>query len=94
MSIVIELAPEEEARLRARAARQGQDAAAYATAVLRQDMAVAASVLGEEQTESTLAEMLAKRVGRLRSPEPSDMAANSETEFGLIMDEKQRQGHV
>ncbi len=91
MSIVIDLAPDEEARLRAKAARQGQDAAAYAAAVLRQDMNDAAPAPLEERT---LAESLAGRVGRLRSPQPSDMADNSEAEFGKIMDEKQRQGHV
>ncbi len=91
MSITINLAPDEEARLHARAARQGQDAAAYAASVLRRDMNNAAPAPLEEQT---LAESLAGRVGRLRSPEPSDMAANSEAEFGRIMDEKQRQGQI
>ncbi len=85
------LAPDEEARLRAYAAQRGQDAAAYAAALLRQDIAAGAPALWEEQT---LAETLAKRAGRLRSSESSDMAANSEAEFGLIMDEKQRMGHV
>lgn len=90
MSIVITLAPDEEARLRVQATRRGQDAAAYAAAVLRQDIAAVTRTPWEEQT---LAETLTGRVGRLSSPEPSDMAANSEAEFGLIMDEKQ-QGHV
>lgn len=90
MSITVNLAPDEEARLRAHAARQGQDAASYAAAVLRRQIDAVPIPLDEQ----TLAESLAKRVGRLRSTEPSDMAANSEAEFGIIMDEKQRQGHV
>lgn len=90
MSIVINLAPDEEARLRAHAARQGQDAAAYATAVLRRQIDAVPAPLAEQ----TLAESLAGRVGRLRSTEPSDMAANSEAEFGKIMNEKRRQGHI
>jgi len=91
MSIVITLAPDEEARLHARATRQGQDAAAYAASVLRRDISDAMPAPVDEQT---LAERLIGRAGRLRSPEPSDMTSNSEAEFGLIMDEKQRQGHV
>ncbi len=83
MSIVVDLAPDEEARLRAHAARQGQDAAAYAAAVLRRQIDAVPAPLEEQ----TLAESLAGRVGRLRSPEPSDMAANSEAEFGRIMDD-------
>ncbi len=95
MSIVIELAPEEEARLRARAARQGQDAAAYAASVLRRDISDAVPAPEGE----TLADFLEGYIGVVDSRElnggkRSHAAQNSEAEFGRIMDEKQRQGHV
>jgi len=94
VSIVIDLAPDEEARLRAHAARQGQDAAAYATAVLRQQIDAVPAPDGE-----TLADFLAGYIGvvdsrELNSGEMSHFAENSEAEFAKIMDEKQRQGHV
>ena len=98
MSIVIDLAPDEEARLRAKAARHGQDAADYIAALLRQDMdnAPAAPSFPDEPT---LADFLEGYVGVVDSRELengrlSHFAQNSEAEFGKIMDEKQRQGHV
>ena len=92
MSITIDLAPDEEQRLREKAARQGQNAADYAAAVLRHDVTDTLHAVQNEQ--ETLAVRLMARVGRLRSAEPSNMAANSEAEFAHIMDEKQAQGHV
>ncbi len=42
MILTLELSPQEEARLREKAARQGQEATAYAVAVLRHDMELSA----------------------------------------------------
>ena len=40
MTLTLELSPQEEARLREKAARQGQDAENYAVGILRQDLSV------------------------------------------------------
>lgn len=94
MSIVIDLAPAEEARLRAHAARQGQDTSDYIAALLRARIGDTPAPDGE-----TLADFLAGYIGvvdsrELNSGEMSHFAENSEAEFAKIMDEKQRQGHV
>jgi hypothetical protein len=49
--------------------------------------------------EQTLADFLEGYIGTVDSSltnvgKPSDLARNSEEEFGKIMDEKKRQGHV
>ncbi len=93
MTLTINLSPQEEARLREKAARRGQDEAAYAAGVLRQDIYILP--VDEEPAEGqSLAESLAGHIGLFSSAEPSNMARNSEEEFGKIMDEKKRQGHV
>jgi hypothetical protein len=93
MTLTIDLSPEEEANLRARAARWGQDEATYAAGVLRHDI-YTLPVDEELVQEQTLAEALAGRIGLFSSPEPSNAAQDSEVEFGKIMDEKRRTGHL
>ena len=93
MTLTINLSPEEEARLREKAARRGQDEAAYAAGVLRTD--IYTLPMDEEPIEGqTLAEALEGHIGLFSSAELSNAAQNSEEEFGKIMDEKRRQGHV
>jgi hypothetical protein len=98
MSLTIELAPEEETLLGERAAQQGQETAIYAAQVLRQ-LIYAPAESFERPEGQTLAEALAGYIGVVDSRElnegrMSDLAQNSEEEFGKIMDEKKRQGHV
>jgi hypothetical protein len=98
MTLTIDLSPEEEANLRARAARWGQDEATYAAGVLRHDI-YTLPVDEELVQEQTLADFLEGYIGTVDSSltnvgKPSDLARNSEEEFGKIMDEKKRQGHV
>lgn len=93
MTLTINLSPEEEARLREVAARSGLDEAAYAAGVLRHD--IYTLPVAEEPFEGqSLAEALAGHIGLFSSAGPSNAARNSEEEFGKIMDEKKRQGHV
>lgn len=93
MTLTINLSPEEEARLREKAARWGQDEAAYAAGVLRNDLHTLP--VDEEPAEGqSLAEALAGRIGLFSSAEPSNAARNAKEEFGKVMDEKRRQGHV
>ncbi len=93
MTLTMNLSPEEEARLREKAARRGQDEADYAASVLRHD--IYTLPVDEESVEGqSLAEALAGHIGLFSSAEPSSAGQNSEEEFGKIMDEKRRQGHV
>ena len=98
MTLTIDLSPEEEASLRAKAARWGQDEATYAAGVLRQN--IYTLPVDEEPMEGqSLADFLEGYIGTVDSSltnggKPSDLARNSEEEFGKIMDEKKRQGHV
>jgi len=93
MALTVNLSPEEEARLREKAARRGQDEADYAASVLRHD--IYTLPVDEEPAEGqSLAEALAGHIGLFASADPSMAARNSEEEFGKIMDEKRRQGHV
>jgi len=45
MTLTLELSPQEEAHLRDKAARQGQDAADYAAALLRQDLHLSTPII-------------------------------------------------
>ena len=89
--ITLNLPPEEEAQLRLAASRRGQDVGDYLLALARRDSGQPVSAPDEGPT---LAETLAGRIGLFRSEQPSDMARDSEEEFGKIMDEKKRQGRV
>ncbi len=98
MTLTMNLNPEEEARLREKAARRGQDEADYAASVLRHD--IYTLPVDEEPAEGqSLADFLEGYIGTVDSSatnggKPSNAARNSEEEFGKIMDEKRRQGHV
>ena len=98
MILTVNLSPEEESRLREKAARRGQDEAAYAASVLRHD--IYTLPMDEEPAEGqSLADFLEGYIGTVDSSaanggKPSNAARNSEDEFGKIMDEKKRQGHV
>ena len=98
MTLIINLSPEEEARLCEKAARWGQDEAAYAASVLRNNLHTLP--VDEEPLEGqSLADFLEGYIGTVDSSAAnggrlSNYAGNSEEEFGKIMDEKKRQGHV
>ena len=98
MTLTVNLSPEEEARLREKAARRGQDEAAYAASVLRHD--IYTLPVDEEPVEGqSLADFLEGYIGTVDSSaasggKPSNADWNSEEEFGKIMDEKRRQGYV
>lgn len=98
MTLTIELEPEEASYLSEKAAAQGQETSVYAAQLLRQRIYLPAEP-SERFQGQTLAEALAGYIGvvdsrELNGGEMSDFAYNSEEEFGKIMDEKQRQGHV
>jgi len=58
MTIMIELSPDEEARLEARARRQGQDAAATARAIVRDGLAPAPETAVTEEAHAVLIQRL------------------------------------
>lgn len=95
MTVTLEVSPEEAARLQAAAAERGQQVSDYLLTLARQEFQAKPPAPVRPKYEGmNLAEALAGRIGLCASAEPSNMAENSEEEFGKIMDEKQRQGHV
>lgn len=97
MTLTINVSPQEEARLREKASRHGQDVSDYLLTLVRREIRSTAEMyeeLSKEFAGMSLAEALQGHIGLFSSAEPSHMARNSEEEFGKIMDEKKRQGHV
>ena len=102
MTLTISLSPEEEARLQEAAAQRGQDVGDYLLTLARREFSSPTEryqKLNEKFAGMSLAEALEGYIGVVDSREfnngaMSDAARNSEEEFGKIMDEKRRQGHV
>lgn len=102
MTLTLDFTPEEEARLREAAAQKGQEVRGYLLSLARRDLRSPAEMyaeLNEEFAGVSLAEALEGYIGTVNSSaanggKPSNAAQNSEVEFGKIMDEKRRQGHV
>lgn len=102
MTLTMNLSPEEESRLREQAARSGQDVGDYLLTLARREFSSPAEMyeeLNKKFAGMSLAEALQGHIGLVDSRElnngaMSDFARNSEEEFGKIMDEKRRQGHV
>lgn len=88
MTVVLELTAEEEARLRERAARQGQDAAAYALGLVRQDL----QELPQSDSGKTLAETLAGRIGLYEYDGPGYRAQGGGTAFAEHLAAKRDSG--
>ena len=100
MTLDLKVSPEEEARLQAAAAERGQEVSDYLLALARQEFQTKPPASARSQYEGmTLAEALQGLIGTVDSRaqnngQMSNYAENSEEEFGKIMDEKKRQGHV
>ena len=95
MTLTIEVSPEEEAWLVAAAAGRGQDVSNFLLALARQEFQSPLPVPKPSPYEGmSLAEALQGRIGLYASAEPSSAGRHSEEEFGKIMDEKKRQGHL
>ena len=100
MTFTLEVTPEEAARLQAAAAERGQQVSDYLLALARQEFQTKPPAHAHSEYEGmTLAEALQGFIGTVDSRvqnngQMSNYAENSEEEFGKIMDEKQRQGHV
>jgi hypothetical protein len=95
MTVTLEVSLEEAARLQAAAAERGQEVSDYLLTLARQEFQEKPPASAPFKYEGmNLAEVLAGRIGLCASADPSNMAENSEEEFGKIMDEKNRQGHV
>lgn len=100
MTVTLEVGPEEAARLQAAAAERGQQVSDYLLTLARQEFQAKPSVAAHSRFEGmNLAEALQGFIGTVDSRvqnagQLSNYAENSEEEFGKIMDEKQRQGHV
>ena len=102
MTLTISLSPEEEARLQEAAAQRGQDVGDYLLTLARREFGSPTEMyeeLNKKFAGMSLAEALEGHIGlfdsrELNNGQMSDLAGNSEEEFGKIMDEKRRQGHV
>lgn len=102
MTLTMNLSPDEEARLREKAAQRGQDIGDYLLTLARREFSNPAEMyeeLNKKFAGMSLAEALQGHIGlfdsrELNNGQMSDLAGNSEEEFGKIMDEKKRQGHV
>ena len=91
MTITINLPPDEEARLRKRAARQGKDLNDFVRGVVQRE-ATQESHLEEPKEGQSLAEALEGLIGTLNSGKPR-LAENADEEFGKgLMEEYQAQG--
>src|SRR5579862_4972470 len=106
MSLIINLEPEVEARLRERAAQEGQTAEGLAAALLRHELQNGAgkkpfATAPEEQQEKgeTLYDFLKDFIGSVDSSqmtggEVSHLSENGEEEFAQYLEQKQRQGRL
>ena len=100
MTVTLEVSPEEAARLQAAAAERGQQVSDYLLTLARQEFQANPPAFAPSNFEGmTLAEALQGLIGTVDSRvqnkgQMSNYAENSEEEFGKIMDEKQRQGHI
>ena len=92
MSITLNLAPEEEAQIRQKAASQGREAENYVTELALRDIH---SIAGSQPDNSSnsLAEMLAGRVGLFESDEPGYNSQEAKRAFAEHLAEKQISGN-
>ncbi len=91
MSIILTLAPEEEARLREKARQQGREAENYAVDLILRDINGATA---KETKSESLAEMLTGRIGLFESEELPEGQSLAEALEGLIgvLDSSQKNG--
>jgi len=100
MTLTLKVSPEEEAKLQAAAAERGQQMSDYLLTLARQEFQARQSATAPSKYEGmNLAAALQGLIGTVDSRvqnggQMSDYAQNSEEDFGKIMDEKKRQGHV
>ncbi len=100
MTFTLEVSSEEASQLQAAAAERGQEVSDYLLTLARQEYQGQQSISIPSKYEGmNLAEALQGLIGTVDSRvqnggQMSDYAQNSEEEFGKIMDEKKRQGHV
>ena len=90
MTLMLELSPDTEARLRRKAERAGQSLSDYL-------LAVADAEGDEEETdasEGSAADLFAGRIGRFRSGGDGDWSQDTGRKFAKGMAEKRRQGRL
>ncbi len=102
MAITLNLAPEQEARLREKARRQGREAENYAAEIILRDINwTAKEIIGASMPEpgQSLAEALEGLIGVLDSSQKnggqvSHIAENTGEEFTKTVVEKHKAGHL
>lgn len=90
MTLMLELSPDTEARLRRKAERAGQSLPDYL-------LAVADAEADEEETdasEGSAADLFAGRIGRFRSGGDGEWSQDTGRKFAEGMAEKRRQGRL
>lgn len=91
MTIILELAPEVEARLRRKADRAGQEVADYLLAIADREEEEDSE---EEETEGSAYDLFAGRLGGVHSGGQGRWSENTGEKFAAGMEEKRRQGHL
>jgi len=90
MTLTLELTPEVEAALRRKAAREGQEIAAYLLSVVNRE---AQEDSEEEQTEGNAYDLFAGRLGGIHSS-GKPWAQDCGRTLAEGVEEKRRQGHL
>lgn len=98
MTILIDLLPEEEARLQRRATRQGKDIDSFVRGVVQREV-IQESYLEPPEEGQSLAEALEGLIGVLDSSQKnsgkvSHVAENTGEEFTKILVDKYKAGHL
>lgn len=94
MTIILELAPELEARLRRRANLAGQEVADYVLAVVENTAQEDEQEDTEEKTEGSAYDLFAEHIGRIHSGGQGRWSEDTGEKFAAGMEEKRRQGHL
>lgn len=90
MTLMLELEPEVETRLRRKAERAGQSLPDYLIAVAEADVEEAE----DEDANGSAADLFAGRIGLLQSGGDGEWSQDTGRKFSEGMAEKRRQGHL
>ncbi len=96
MTIILELAPELEARLRLKAQSEGQDITAYLHFLVERETGDEGSEQEdtEEEPEGSAYDLFAEHIGRIHSGGQGRWSEDTGEKFAAGMEEKRRQGHL
>ncbi len=96
MTVILELLPEMETRLRRRAKRAGQDLPSFLLAVADREAQeeTEEEEVAEDEQEGSAYDLFAGRIGRINGLSEANWSENCGEKFTEGMVEKRRQGHL